>query len=247
MNNKINPLLLKYLHRLSKNPVNTSKKTEAGFNLLEVVTVVIIVGILSAIVAPAWDAFVNRQRLRAAQNTVFQAMQSAHAAARGTRSSWQVSFRTGPDDDGNDRVWVALHSANSLPAPDREVGENSGVTENAWYPLAKGVQIYAEDNYTKNLLEVVDPDTTGSNKVMDGFDRGNTYGVLFNYSGCPIVNDGEECTEALDVLTLPMVLTFEHERLGINANRCVIVQTLIGSMRTAEGEGKEGCQPDDNL
>jgi|GEM_PF-279263 prepilin-type N-terminal cleavage/methylation domain-containing protein len=235
MNHKFKLVLLKSLHKSSvKNP----KNTEAGFNLIEVVTVVIIVGILSAIVAPAWDAFVNRQRFRAAQNTVFQAMQSAHAAARGTRSSWQVSFRTGPDDDGNDRVWVALHSANSLPAPDREVGENSGVTENAWYPLAKGIQI---NKSSQNLVEV-DEDNIPQNKLRPIGENKCTdtepCRILFNYSGCPIYKDGDECTQSdeLDIKeNNPIILTFTHEPLGENAQRCVRVETLIGSMRTAEG------------
>ncbi|MGB3402299.1 MAG: prepilin-type N-terminal cleavage/methylation domain-containing protein [Microcoleaceae cyanobacterium] len=216
MNNNIKNFLLRNLHKLSKNSVNTSKKTEAGFNLIEVATVVIIVGILSAIVAPAWDAFVNRQRLRAAQNTVFQAMQSAHAAARGTRSSWQVSFKT-----ENDKVWVGLHSANIAPDDLGEVGENSGVTENAWYPLAEKIKIESP------TLKKVNEDNVRE-------DGGDFSRILFNYNGCLINEDGDECTEGVDDDLIPATLTLEHENMG-NTQRCVIVETLIGSMRTAEG------------
>jgi prepilin-type N-terminal cleavage/methylation domain-containing protein len=226
MKHKLKLLLLKSLHPYS---VKHPKNTEAGFNLLEVITVVIILGILSAIVAPAWDAFVSRQRLRNSQNTVFQAMQSAHSAARGTRSSWQVSFKTENDDDGNPRVWVGLHPANVPPGSLGEVGEAAGVTENAWYPLAEGIQI--ED---ATLVEV-----NAQNELGNGdFSR-----ILFNYSGCPIFEDGQECTEAVDDIQPPIILTMTHKPLGENAQRCVRVETLIGSMRTAEGVKGE----DDNL
>ncbi|MGB3532287.1 MAG: prepilin-type N-terminal cleavage/methylation domain-containing protein [Microcoleaceae cyanobacterium] len=233
MNNNIKLFLLRNLHNLSKNPVNTSKKTEAGFNLLEVITVVIIVGVLSAIVAPAWDGFINRQRLRAAQSAVFQAMQSAHAAARGTRSSWQVSFKTEADDDGNDRVYVGLHSANVTPDDLKNVGEQSGITENAWYPLAEKILIESP------TLKSVDKDN-----VRD--DGGGFSRVLFNYNGCLINEDGDECTEGVDDNLTPATLIVQHKNMG-NMQRCVKVMTLIGSMRTAEGtKGADNnpCEPD---
>lgn len=231
MKHKLKLLLLKSLHPYS---VKHPKNTEAGFNLLEVITVVIILGILSAIVAPAWDAFVSRQRLRNSQNTVFQAMQSAHSAARGTRSSWQVSFKTENDDDGNPRVWVGLHPANVPPGSLGEVGEAAGVTENAWYPLAEKIEI---DDASQNLVRVGLDDNTPDDLVNSCTDT-EPCRILFNYSGCPVFDDGDECTQS-DQLDFgannPIALTLKHENMG-DARRCVQVLTLIGSMRTAEND-----------
>ncbi len=237
MNYKLKSLLIKLAQELSVKPgVKYPRKTEAGFSLIEVFTVVIIVGILSAIVAPAWDAFVNRQRFRAAQNTVFQAMQSAQAAARGTRTSWQVTFKEDTDNNGNNRVYVALHSVNIVPDDLSEVGEASGITENAWYPLAEGIQI---DDNSQNLVRVTDDNNP---EAVENYDEGNIYRILFNYSGCPVYEDGDECTQSdrLDIdENNPIILTLKHKPLGENAQRCVFVQTLIGSMRTAEGNAED--------
>ena len=50
------------------------KTKTLGFTLIEVLVVVIIVGVLSAIIAPSWLAFTNNQRLAASQTKIFQAI-----------------------------------------------------------------------------------------------------------------------------------------------------------------------------
>ncbi len=57
----------------------------SGMTILEVLTVVVIIGILAAIAAPGWLSFVNRQRASRAQDQVLQAFRTTQAEARRTR------------------------------------------------------------------------------------------------------------------------------------------------------------------
>jgi len=69
------------------------KQNSAGFTLLEFMTVVTIVAILVAIIAPNWLRFSDTQRLIQAQNVVYQGIQEAQVKARQNYSEWQFSIR----------------------------------------------------------------------------------------------------------------------------------------------------------
>ncbi len=73
-----------------------------GFTLIEVLVVLAIVGILSAIVAPSWLAFTNNQRLAASQTKIFQAIKTAQSDAkiRQTENSnrTKITFTTNKTD-----------------------------------------------------------------------------------------------------------------------------------------------------
>ena len=78
--------------------------------MLELIVVVFIMGILSAIAAPAWLHFTDIQRLNTAQYQVYQAMQAAKSNAKLKNADWQASFR-----EQNQLVQWAVHPETVTP------------------------------------------------------------------------------------------------------------------------------------
>lgn len=74
-----------------------------GFTLLEVLVVMIMVGILSAIAAPSWLGFVNNQRISTSQNNIFQAIRVAQSDSKVRNASndnrVRITFRTNQTDN----------------------------------------------------------------------------------------------------------------------------------------------------
>jgi prepilin-type N-terminal cleavage/methylation domain-containing protein len=66
--------------------------SNSGFTLVEMLVVIFIIGILSAIAIPSWVSFVNTRRLSVAQDEVYRAMRQAQSQAKKQKLTWQVSF-----------------------------------------------------------------------------------------------------------------------------------------------------------
>jgi len=159
--------------------------TTEGFSLLELIVVVFIIGILSAIAAPGWLNFVNRQRLNTAQYEVYQAMQEAKSNAKLKKVDWQASFR-----EQDQLVQWAVHPETVTPA-----------TAN-WQSFDPNIRL--------------DDETTlqSSNGV---------YKVEFNFKGH---------------VKLPLGRLTLTTKQGGKAKRCVIVSTILGTLRMAKENPK---------
>jgi len=193
--------------------------TTAGFTLLELVVVVFMIGILSAIAAPAWLHFTNIQRLNQARDQVYWAMQEANSNARRDKMTWQVSFRKNPEDV----FQFAIHRADASQFIPASVKNNPGLWEN----FDPNVVIDESKN---------DRDKYETSLVKDGASA--YWRVQFNYWGCPVRTPDDECgqtsIQALGRVTL-------RSKNGGEEKRCVIVSTLIGNLR----RGYDHDQPDD--
>ncbi|CAH2572347.1 Fimbrial protein [Planktothrix rubescens] len=76
------------INRLKKNPV----QSDQGFTLIELLVVVLMIGIISAIAAPSWQAFTTGQRIKTVNNQVFQAIKVAQAEAKRKKGDVTVTF-----------------------------------------------------------------------------------------------------------------------------------------------------------
>jgi prepilin-type N-terminal cleavage/methylation domain-containing protein len=75
-----------------------------GFTIIEVLVVMIMVGILSAIAAPSWLGFVSNQRINTSQSKIFQAIKVAQSDAKVRKSDndgkrVRITFRTGQTEN----------------------------------------------------------------------------------------------------------------------------------------------------
>ncbi|MDI9636504.1 type II secretion system protein [Geitlerinema splendidum] len=72
---------------------NLRKNSVAGFTMIEALSVVAVLGIMSAIAGPSWSAFTHLQQLNTAQNQVYRAIRQAQSEAKREKATWQASFR----------------------------------------------------------------------------------------------------------------------------------------------------------
>ncbi|EAW35927.1 Tfp pilus assembly protein FimT/FimU [Lyngbya sp. PCC 8106] len=209
---------------------STSKiRNTTGYTIIEVLSVVTLISLFSAIAVPAWNGFVGRQQLRAGANRVYWAMRTAQSEAKRQKIAVQASFR-----EQDNQVQWAVHRPNIPP---------NDLSDAAWESLPVGVLIddqtqepQEEDNDQdekfgdETTLIRVDPK---DNKVRNS---GTVYRALFNYKGCPVYKPTDECTQTS--LRAKGRLGLKHKNLK-NAKRCVIVSTLIGVVRTGQEQSKK--------
>lgn len=185
-------------------------KSASGFTTIELLIIVVVLGIVSAIAAPAWLMFINNQRLKVSIDRSYSAMVTARSNAKRDKTSWQASFK----EEGN-RVQVAIHQSNITPAE---------VPADRWTSLEPGVQIHPIET---TLLPIND-----KNEFRE---KGTLKRAMFNYKGCPVSKIDDEC--GMTSLRAKGTLTLLHPNLK-NSERCVIISTILGHKRISQRQRK---------
>lgn len=68
-------------------------QSKRGFTLVELLVIVAVIAILSAIATPSWQAFLKRYRLNTAQAEALSIMRQAQYKAKSEKRVWEASFR----------------------------------------------------------------------------------------------------------------------------------------------------------
>lgn len=83
---------------------------KSGFTLVEVLVVVVIITILATLGIPSWMALVDNSKLTNAQGEVLQAMRNAQSRAQQRKTTWEVRFQNGQNDDGQPVIQWSVNS-----------------------------------------------------------------------------------------------------------------------------------------
>ena len=209
------PILLKILQRChtkaTPNFLNTrSRKSDQGFTLLEVLVTVLVLGILSSIAAPSWLAFINNQRVRTVNDRVLQSLRSAQSEAKRTKRDVTVTFDT--PVASVPKVTISLTDTTTNPPIQTALTTTppiQTVTFDGGGEIKPGTIVLAtQANADKTIKS-----------------------ITFNYQGNITSPSIQSNTPRL--ITDGFFVTVNPASGG--AKKCVIVETLLGGMRTDEG------------
>jgi type II secretory pathway pseudopilin PulG len=199
---KTPPILLKLLHNSAAKPSpnfnkTASRKSDGGFTILELIVIVLVLGLLSAIAVPSWLAFINRQRVRTVNDRVFQSLRLAQSEAKRTKRDITLTFNTNASNPPVDPPTVTFTP-----------------------PLATGGSTQTLDGGGE-----IKPGTIALRHNAPA----PANSIVFDYLG----NVNELPPDPVDPNVRRFVVTVSPANGG--GKQCAIVETLIGGMRTAEG------------
>ena len=191
----------KYLNsiRISKH----KNDHNAGFSLIELLVVILMVGVLAAIAAPSWQTFTTRQRIKSVNTQILQAIKTTQAEAKRNQSDYVLGFNT-----GDDPPTYSIYKKGTPPPPQpQSLSLDGAIKENM-------LKIYSQaDGKVQNTIT---------------FDNlGTVKDPALNQSTPPVATDG------FSVVVYP--------KDSPNSRNCIIVQTILGATRTAEGTDAKGC------
>lgn len=194
-------------HRLLRPPT-------AGFTLIELLVIIIIIGVLFAIAAPGWLAFINRQRLGTANEQVLQTIRTAQIEAKRTRTYREARF---DNNSGSPRVAVLPLTSTPTGTGGSQVLTLVRTTDaqvKTWETLGQG-------NVKSGILTLtIDSDSTPAN---------NSY-IIFNPDG--VVASSNTQAPGNPTISKPFSVTLALTESS-SVKRCIRVQTLLGAVNQA--------------
>ncbi|WP_414527627.1 Tfp pilus assembly protein FimT/FimU [Nodularia chucula] len=217
-NYKREKLHLNLLHLAGKNiKISQENQQDAGFTMIEMIAVAIMIAVLAAISAPGWLGFINRQRVNKANGAILSALQQAHREAVRNKADYSVSFR---NRTVNNQIIT-------------EFSVNRGATPNNWQNLTADLGL--QPGKIALLTNMNGNNTNGALNPSYDFLTNNPQTITFDYLGSLPnaefgAEDGDGETPGLKIAVV--IPNNGNAASPGDMKRCVIVKTLLGSMTT---------------
>ncbi|MBD1806892.1 prepilin-type N-terminal cleavage/methylation domain-containing protein [Microcoleus sp. FACHB-SPT15] len=207
--------------------LRTDSNRQAGFTFIELLVVIIMIGVLSAIAAPGWLGFVQQRRAGAASDAMVRAMQEAQSLAKTRKLSYSVSFR---NEGGVPQVAIYPYKNTT----GNEINPNN-LDDISWKSLGneqlalKPGQIILRTN-----LGTANQGTNAINTIPNGEVKTITFSFLGTLptDPTPVLNPGGGAQEGLVVEVGAPQGT---DGVIPVTRRCAKILTLLGSLQTKKG------------
>lgn len=188
-----------------KSHVLSFTQANTGFTAIEVLVVLLIIGILTAVAVPNWLTFTNQRRVNAVNDAVLRALQEVQREAIQKKLDYSISFKT------EDTVpKVAIHLAKTIPTNWKNLGEG--------LELKPGQVLLGT-----NLVDENTADTSLS------YDLTTPKTITFNYTGnLPFsANLGSKGL----IVSVATPQSSNSTQAIDTTKRCVKVRTLLGTIQ----------------
>jgi prepilin-type N-terminal cleavage/methylation domain-containing protein len=206
-----------------------SPDVNGGFTLIEVLVIVIIIGVLSAIAAPGWLAFVNNKRISTVRSQAADAIRKAQTEAKTTQTLRAVVF-----DKLSDPPRLAITRCQTLTtSTDATANQCDIPTSLNWQTLGTGDVKAGSVRYSA----ATKAQTPG--KVYPGLDTSKLR-LVFDGNGAIKRNLSDVPLAPTNASDPPLfIIGFELQVPNGDKNpRCIVIQTLLGGLREGNGLDK---------